>query len=75
MLCKSENTKPSKLPTFLLYAKLPFVKIWPVTPIDRKVKSISISNGKEVTACKEIVPVLAKTLAPFLILIILNRPF
>ena len=61
---------------FRVYAKLPFVQILPLAPIVAIVKSISHSQPKPVVVgLKEIVPVVANTVAPLLILIVMSSPF
>ena len=73
--CTSWNTKPSKLPVSLLYAKFPFVQIVPVAPIVAIVKSSSSSHPKPVTGLKVIAPVEANTVAPVFILKVMSSPF
>ncbi len=60
---------------FRVYAKFPFVQILPLAPIAAIVKSISHSQPKPVVGLKEIVPVVANTVAPLFILIVISSPF
>ena len=60
---------------FRVYAKFPLVQILPLAPIAAIVKSISHSQPNVVVGLNVIVPVVANTVAPLLILIVISSPF